>query len=177
LLSQNPAVERALRQELSSVLGTRLPNGSDIDQLDLASRIIKESMRLYPPAYALARRAVRDTTIGPYKVPRRSEVVIWIYFTHRDSRYYPQPEQFRPDRFLPDDEAARPRQAYLPFGLGARACIGRSFAQVEATILLASLLQRFTFRYTAKTPPRMRARITLTPAGGLVLVPHAVAPA
>lgn len=176
LLSQHPDVERALRQELSSVLGTRLPTGSDVDQLRLASQIIKEAMRLYPPAYALARRAVRDTQIGPYNVPRRSEVVIWIYFTHRDARYFPEPEQFRPERFEPEAEASRPRHAYLPFGLGPRACIGRSFAQVEATILLASLLQRFTFRYDAKKPPRMRARITLTPAGGLVLVPQSIPP-
>jgi cytochrome P450 len=172
LISQSPEVERKLVEELGRELGDRLPRPEDLERLVYTDRVVKEAMRLYPPAFVLARRAARDTTIGPYAVPRGSEVVVWTYFTHRDPRYYPEPEAFRPERFEEAEEARRPKQAYLPFGAGPRACIGRAFAQSEATILLACLYQRFVFQYPKKTPPRMRPRITLTPAGGLRMVPR-----
>jgi len=167
LISQSPEVERALQSEVDRVLGDRLPGPGDIERLTYTEQVVKESMRLYPPAFVLARRAARDTTIGPYRVPRGSEVIVWTYFTHRDARYYPEPEAFRPERFTPEAEASRPRQAYLPFGAGPRACIGRAFAMAEATLVLASLAQRFSFRYPGSKPPRPRPRITLGPQGGL----------
>lgn len=173
LLSQNRGAEQALLDELRGTLGDRLPQPEDMDRLGYTSRVVKEAMRLYPPAFVLARRAGRDTTIGRYVVPRGSEVVVWIYFTHRDPRYYPDPEAFRPERFEAAAEAARPKQSYLPFGAGPRACIGRAFAAAEATLLLACLYQRFTFRYAQAAPPKPRARITLAPAGGLKMIPQA----
>lgn len=172
LVSRHPEVERALTEELDRVLGGRLPGPEDIDKLGLADRIIKESMRLYPPAYVLARRAARETRIGQYTVPRGSEVVVWIYFTHRDPRYFPDPEAFKPERFEEAEEARRPRQAYVPFGAGPRACIGRAFAQIEATVLLACLYQRFVFRPADGKPVKARPRITLSPAGGLPMIPR-----
>lgn len=173
LLSQNQPAEQALLDELRGTLGDRLPQPEDMEKLAYASRVVKEAMRLYPPAFVLARRAARETTIGRYVVPRGSEVVVWLYFTHRDPRYYPDPESFRPERFEAEAEAARPKQSYLPFGAGPRACIGRAFAQAEATLLLACLYQRFTFRYAQAVPPKPRARITLAPAGGLKMIPRA----
>jgi cytochrome P450 len=173
LLSQNRGAEQALLDELRGTLGDRLPQPEDMDRLGCTSRVVKEAMRLYPPAFVLARRAGRDTTIGRYVVPRGSEVVVWIYFTHRDPRYYPDPEAFRPERFEAAAEAARPKQSYLPFGAGPRACIGRAVAAAEATLLLACLYQRFTFRYAQAAPPKPRARITLAPAGGLKMIPQA----
>ena len=102
-------------------------------------------MRLFPPAYTLARRAEESATIGGYPVPAGSEVVIWTFMTHRDARWYPNPHAFEPDRFAPAAVAARPRCAYLPFGAGARACIGKVFAMIEGQLLLATLARRFTF--------------------------------
>ncbi|NUP06067.1 MAG: cytochrome P450 [Polyangiaceae bacterium] len=169
LIARSPEVERKLRQELDNVLGSRLPTAADVDKLVYTDRIVKEAMRLYPPAYVLARRAGRDATIGPYSVSHGSEVVIWTYFTHRDPRFYPEPTAFRPDRFAPEAEERRPKQSYLPFGAGPRACIGRAFASVEAVVALASLYQRFSFRHEERELPKARPRITLSPSSKLRL--------
>ena len=167
LVSRAPDVERRLVEEIGRVLGGGPPTAANVGQLVYTERVVKEAMRMYPPAYLLARRAGRDATIGDFSVPRGSEVVVWTYFTHHDPRFYPEPFEFRPDRFTPEEEAKRPKQAYLPFGAGPRACIGRSFAMVEATAVLASLYQRLSFRYEAPRPPKPQPRITLSPAGGM----------
>lgn len=167
LLSQAPDVERELVREIDDVLGGAPPTAENVGRLEYTERVVKEAMRMYPPAYVLARRAGRDATIGPWEVPRGSEVVVWTYFTHHDPRYYPEPDVFRPARFTPEEEARRPKQAYLPFGAGPRACIGRSFAMVEATAVLACLYQRRSFGYESPRPPKPAPRITLSPAGGI----------
>ncbi len=163
LLSRAPEVRERLDQELASLGGAPL----DPDKLPYAEQIVKETMRLYPPAYVLARRAARDTTIGEYRVPAGSEVVVWIYFTHRDPRFYPDPTAFKPERFAPEEESKLPKQAFVPFGAGPRACIGKLFAQVEATVVLAALARDLRFEYLGTHPPKPQPRITLSPAGGL----------
>lgn len=170
-LSQSPQAERALRAEVTAVLGNRRLASADVDRLVYTDKVIKETMRLYPPAYVLARRAAQDTTIGEYTIPAGSEVVIWLYFTQRDERFYPDPERFDPERFTAEEEARRPKQAYLPFGAGPRACIGRAFAGVEATVALAMMYRHYRFLYEGKRPPRARPRITLSPEKGLRLTP------
>jgi len=165
LLSQNPAAEAALHEELA-----RVPDEKNPELLVYTEQIVKEAMRLYPPAYVLARKASRDTKIGRYNVPKGSEVVVWTYFTHRDSRFYPDPTAFKPERFTAVEEAKLPKQAYLPFGAGPRACIGKMFAQVEATVVLAALARTLRFRYAAKKPPKPQPRITLAPAGGMPMI-------
>ncbi len=169
LISQNPDVEAELCREIDDVLAGREPTSTDVDKLVFTEKVVQEAMRLYPPAYVLARRAARDTKLGQYEVPKGSEVVVWLYFTHRDARFYPEPLAFRPHRFDAAEEAKRPKQSYLPFGAGPRACIGRAFAMVEATVVLASLYQKSVYRYRGQRPPRMRPRITLTPADGMPL--------
>lgn len=142
-LSRTPAAERALHEELDGVLGDRdAVTFDDLERLPYTEQVMLEAMRLYPPVYAIARRAHEDTEIGGYRVPRGSEVMIWVYWTHRDARFYPEPEVFRPERFEKDKVAALPKHAYLPFGAGPRACIGRSFAMVEARLILATLARR-----------------------------------
>jgi cytochrome P450 len=121
-------------------------------------------MRLYPPAFAVARRASEDTEIGGYPVAAGSEVVVWIYWTHRDRRWYPEPEAFRPGRFAPDAQAALPRLAYLPFGGGPRACIGSGFAMLEAQLILATLAQRFRLRVAPGASAKIKPRVTLAPS-------------
>jgi cytochrome P450 len=112
----------------------------------------------------LARRAHEDTRIGEYSVPRGAEVVLWIYHSHHDPRWFPEPHAFRPERFARDAEAKLPKLAYIPFGAGARACIGKVFAMIEGQILLATLAQRFRFELVAGTRVSLRPRVTLAPS-------------
>jgi cytochrome P450 len=167
LLSQNPAVEADLHREIEGALGGHEPTPDDLPRLPLSERVINEAMRLYPPAFTVARRAQEDTEIGGYPVPRGSEVMLWIYMTHHDSRWYPEPEAFRPDRFLPEEEAKRPKLAYLPFGAGPRICIGKAFAMLEARLILTSLIGRFHFTLEPNQRVEPVPRITLGPKGGV----------
>jgi cytochrome P450 len=100
-------------------------------------------------------------------VPKGSEVVIWLYCTHHDPRWYPDPQAFQPERFSAAREAERPKYAYLPFGAGQRACIGQMFATIEAQLILATLLPRLRFEYTARRAPGLRLGVTLAPRNGM----------
>lgn len=166
LLAQHPEVARALHTELDQALPAgRAPTHEDLERLPYTSAVLKESMRLFPPAYTLARRAITDTAIGPYRVPSGSEVVVWLYMTHHDARWFPEPERFDPERFSREAEAKLPRLAYLPFGAGGRACIGRAFAMMEATLLLATLARARVVALASVRPVRPKLRITMFPKG------------
>ncbi len=167
LLSQHPAVLARLRAEHERVLGGRVPRYDDVPSLMYTERVLKEALRLYPPAFVLPRNACEDTTIGPWKVPKGSEIGIWIYFTHRDPRWFPDPERFLPERFEPEHEIGRPKFAYLPFGAGQRACIGQLFAMLEAQLILATLVPRLDFEFAGKSAPRPATSLTLAPRGGM----------
>ena len=167
LLSQNPRAEKALHDELDAVLGGRLPEPGDLDSLPYTEQVIQEAMRLYPPAYAIPRKAHAEASIGEYAVAPGSEVIIWIYMTHRDARFYPDPEKFEPERFAPDRRAELPKLAYLPFGAGARACIGKIFAMVEAKVIVATLAQRFSPRLAPGQRVGVKPRVTLLPKYGM----------
>jgi cytochrome P450 len=167
LLSGNPRAATALREEVDGVLGDRAPTVDDLEALPWTEQVIKESMRLYPPVYMVARRAAEDTEIGEYRVPAGSEVVCWIYMTHRDSRWYPWPNLFRPERFAADEVAKLPKMAYLPFGGGPRACIGAQFALMEARLILATLVQRWDFDAVPGHRVVPKLRITMHPENGV----------
>lgn len=166
LLARNPREEQRLADEVRTVIGDRPPSLDDLERLPRTKQVIEESMRLYPPAYLLARRASEDAEIGGYLIPRGSEVIGWTYMTHRDSRWFPDPLSFRPERFSPEGEASMKPFSFLPFGAGPRACIGKSFAMVEAQLLLASLIQRFRFELLPQKV-ELSPRITLHPKRGL----------
>jgi cytochrome P450 len=166
-LSQAPEAERALHEELDRVLEGRPPSPADLERLPYIEQVLLEAMRLYPPVYAVGRRAREDTEIGGYAVPRGSEVMVWLYMTHHDPRYYPEPEAFRPERFEKERAAALPKMAYLPFGGGPRACIGKAFAMMEGRLILATLAQRFRLALAPGQRVRARARITLTAKDGM----------
>jgi cytochrome P450 len=123
---------------------------------------IMEGMRLYPPAYNLERLAESDVTLSGYRLPAGTKVVLSPWVTHRHPDFWPEPERFRPDRFLGRQE--RPRYAYFPFGGGPRSCIGEHLAMLESTVLLSALLARFRVRALDERP-RMTPMITLRPAG------------
>jgi cytochrome P450 len=148
LLSQYPAVEARLHEEVDRVLGMgtdgRLPTLDDLPRLPYTEMVVKETLRLYPPAWGLAsRQAAGDTEIGGYSLPKDSLIFISPYVVHRLPHYYPDPERFDPERFTPEREKELPRYAYIPFGAGPHVCIGNGFAMMEAQLLLATIAQRY----------------------------------
>jgi cytochrome P450 len=132
-----------------------------------ALQVMKESMRLYPPAFVMARSALRDTSIGGFQI-RKDEIVLiapWLF--HRDPRLFDDPRRFDPDRFLPDREAALPRFAYMPFGGGRRICIGNQFALMEGQIILSTIAPHVSMELVSRRPIELQPFITLRPKGGV----------
>jgi cytochrome P450 len=146
LLGQNPEVEQKLHGELDRVLDGRVPVFADLPALGYTERVIKESLRLYPPAWGLARTVIKEFELGGYRIPAGANVVMSTWVMHHNSRYFPEPEKFEPDRWLPERAQKLPKFAYFPFGGGPRQCIGASFALMEATLLLATIAQKYQFR-------------------------------
>jgi len=173
LLAKSPAAERALHDELDRVLEGRLPTYDDLPRLPYTEQVVKESMRLFPPVYLIARRAAEEVEIGEYTVPAGSELVLWVYMTHHDARWFPEPEVFRPERFAGDAEAKLPKNAYVPFGAGPRTCIGKSFAMIEARLLLATIAQRFRLELVPGQRVEPKPRVTLNPKHGVRMVARA----
>lgn len=164
LARHEDAMERA-QAEVEAAFGAEAPTLGTIRRLSYLDRVIKETLRLYPPIHLGSRIAATDVMFHEYRIPAGTRVVYSIYLTHRDERYWPAPHVFDPDRFAPEKAGQRPAYAFVPFGAGPRNCLGAAFAQVEAKVALARLLQRFTFRAVGRdTHPRMRA--TLEPSSG-----------
>ena len=143
LLSAHPLAAARLHDELERVLAGRAPEPRDYAQLPYTRRVITESMRLFPPAWIIGRRAISDYRIADYEVPPRAMVFMSPYVIQRDARFYPAPEQFEPDRWTSEFEAALPKFAFFPFGGGARQCIGEQFAWMEGVLVLASIASRW----------------------------------
>jgi cytochrome P450 len=168
LLSQHPEIEAKLHQEIDEVLNGRLPTLSDLPNLPYAEMILKESMRLYPPAWTLStRQATEDTTIGRYPFPKDRLVFVAPYVVHRRPEFFPDPERFDPERFTPENEKKLPRYAYMPFGAGPRVCIGNSFAMMEAQLILATIAQRCRLELDPEQVVEINPLITLSPKHGL----------
>ena len=145
LLSRHPHVESRLHAELDEFVD-KPPGPADLPRLKYADAVITETLRLYPTAWVIAREALRDTTIGGQRVPKGTSVLIIGWAMHRDPRFFEDPDDFRPERWLSGLAERLPRLAYLPFGGGQRVCIGSSFAQMEGTLVLSTLAQRFSLR-------------------------------
>ncbi|MDP9380731.1 MAG: cytochrome P450 [Chloroflexota bacterium] len=167
LLSQHPEVEMALHDELDTVLGGRLPTSSDVPSLPYTRMVLSESMRLYPPAWGVGRRAMEEYEVGGYRLPAGTVVVMSQWVTHRDPRWYPEPEKFDPARWTPEEEARRPRYSYFPFGGGPRQCIGEGFAWMEGVLLLATLAQQWKLRLAPAHKVETQPLITLRPKYGM----------
>jgi cytochrome P450 len=146
LLCQHPETYTKLQQEVDRVLQGRTPTYADLVRLPSCLQVFKESMRIFPPAFAFFRQALRDVEIDGYLVPKGRLAFIVPYTLHRRPDYFPEPEKFDPERFTPEREKQLPRNAFLPFGTGSRICIGKHFALMEGPLLLATLAQRVTFR-------------------------------
>lgn len=170
LLSQNPAAEARFHQELDEVLGGATPAPEDFPRLPYTRMVLSESMRLYPPAWSLGRRALQDLTLGGYDVQAGDRVLLSQFITHRDARWWPEPERFDPERFAPLAVAQRHRHAYFPFGGGPRVCIGEGFAWMEGVLLLATLGQRWRPRLAPDAQVALQPLITLRPRHGMAMV-------
>ncbi|HUZ94337.1 MAG TPA: cytochrome P450 [Edaphobacter sp.] len=171
LLSQNPEAELKLHAELDAVLGTgseaRLPNLADYPNLRYTEQVFAESMRLYPPAWAMGRMSTKPVTLGPYRIPPGAHFFFSQYVMHRSAEYFPDPLRFDPERHTPANKADRPRFAYFPFGGGGRQCIGEGFAWMEGVLAIATISQRWRLKYEGTAPPGVQAKITLRPNGPL----------
>ncbi len=170
LLAQHPEIEARLHAEVDSVLretngDVRVPTPDDLPRLEYARRIIAEAMRLYPPIWAVGRRALTDVQIGGYPLPAGALVLISQYVVHHDARWWPDPERFDPDRWLPEVADSRPKFSFFPFGGGTRICLGEQFAWMETTLVLAVLASRWRLRRASNHPVGIRPAVTLRPDG------------
>ncbi len=173
LLAQNPEVEAKLHEELDSVLEGKPPTLADLERLPYTEWVIKESMRLYPPAWIIGREAIEDVQIGDYFMPKGTQVNCVFYFAHHDPRWWDAPQQFRPERFSPENEENINKHAYTPFGGGPRVCIGNSFALMEARLLLATIAQRYRLSLSPGQVVEINPKITVNPKNGLPMTLHA----
>ena len=167
LLAENPEANERLCAELDRVLGGRAPTISDLTVLPYAEGVIKESMRLYPPAWGVGRTVAKEFELNGYCIPAGANVVMSQWVQHRDARFFPNPERFDPGRWRTETSRNLPRFAYFPFGAGPRQCIGASFAMMESVILLATMAQRFQPCAVPGHPVETLPSITLRPKRGV----------
>ncbi len=172
LLCQNPRVQAKLILELEAVLGNRLPNIEDMNHLRYTQQVIKESLRLYPPVYAIPRCPIRDCEIGGYTFPAGCFMVVSPWVMQRSSNYFANPEQFQPERWENNLEKELPKGVYFPFGDGPRICIGKGFAMMEATLILATIVQKFKLELLSEPPIVPFPSITLRPKYGIKVLIH-----
>lgn len=173
LLSQHPEVEAKLHQELDSVLAGRTPTFEDLPNLRYTEMIFAEAMRLYPPAWAIGRLSKQPFEIGGVDVPAKTICIVSPFVTHRDAKYYPDPERFDPERWTPEAREARPKFAYFPFGGGARVCIGERFAWMEGALLIATIGRKWRLRLVPNHRVEMQPLITLRTKYGMRMVAEA----
>ncbi|MGZ4122691.1 MAG: cytochrome P450 [Tumebacillaceae bacterium] len=153
LLSQHPEVEAQFHNELDTVLGDRSPTFADVPNLTYTQLILQETLRLYPPAWMILREAREDVEIEGYTFPKNASMIICVYTVHRNPHYFPDPDAFKPERFASEEIKAIPKYVYFPFGGGSRACIGSNFAMMEATLILATIAQKYRLRLADKHHP------------------------
>jgi cytochrome P450 len=170
LLAKDQATQERVAHEVAVVAGTRTIGAEEIDKLSFCRQVLQEAMRLFPPAPAVSRFAKTAVTLGGRPIAPGSRVHIPIYALHRNTRLWQSPNAFDPDRFAPELAKTYSRYAFLPFGGGPRICIGASFAMLEATAILATLVRAFRFHPVAGHKPKPVARVTLRPKGGMPLM-------
>jgi cytochrome P450 len=170
LLSGAPEVEARLHDEVDRVLGGRPPTMADIPNLAVTEQVVTESMRLYPPAWIIGRRAVEAYRVGDYTLPPRTLVMVSPYVSHRDARFFPEPDRFMPGRWTPEFRQTLPPFAYFPFGGGTRRCIGEAFAWMELILVTATIAQQWRLRVVPGHPVVPQPLVTLRLKHGLKVV-------
>ncbi len=172
LLAQNPAVEAKLHAELDRVLAGRAPTLDDLPRLPFTRQVVDETLRMYPPAFAITRASLGPDVIGGYRLPAKASLTLLTWNAHYDLRFWDNPDRFDPERFTPERSANRPAFAYLPFGAGPRQCIGNIFALSEAQLVLAGLAQRYQLRLTPGHPVQPHPLFVLRTSHGLPVTTH-----
>ncbi len=172
LLSQHPEAEAKLHAELDEVLGDRDPTMADLPRLAYTEKVIHESLRLYPPAWMIGRRAVAACQLGGYDIPARAIVLMSQFILHRDARYFPDPLRFAPERWTAEFKAALPRYAFFAFGGGPRQCIGEGFAWMEASLLLATIARQWKLELIPGFEVVPQPLVTLRLQNGLRMTAH-----
>ena len=171
LLAQRPAAEQRMHEESKAVLdGREAFTAADLDRLAYTRMVMQEGLRLYPPGWFIGRQAQSDVKLGRYTVPRGAVVMMSQYVTHRDARFFPEPDQFKPERWEGDLEDRLPRGAYFPFSAGDRHCIGEGFAWQEALLILATLAERWKFELVPGQDIRPKPSVTLRPDGPIRMI-------
>jgi cytochrome P450 len=170
LLARHPQIQEALHDEAASLLSGRAPAAEDLPKLPLATAVLQEALRLYPPAPGLARSAVEPDEIQGRPIPARAILMPSQWVIHRHPDYWDEPDHFHPERFLPGQDRERPKFAYFPFGGGPRGCIGNTFALIEGALILAGLAQRFVFRPADDREVELDTTFVLRPKGAVNLV-------
>lgn len=177
LLAGHSDIESRLHDELDTVLAGRLPTFDDFPRLRFTEMVIMEAMRLYPPAWIMGRRALKDYEVGGYGIPAHAIAIMSQFVMHHDARYFTDPFRFDPDRWTPEARASRPQFSYFPFGGGPRRCIGEGFAWMEGIMVLATLAQTWRLHRSAGKPPELQPLITLRPRNGMEMTLEKRAPA
>lgn len=167
LLSQNPGTADKIRAEANEICGDKEPTWDQVAQLSYTRQVIQETMRLYPPIWALIRVAAGDDVIDGHEIHKGDKVVMCTYLIHHSPKYWNNPEEFQPERFSPERMKKRIKYSYLPFSAGKRACIGGALSQIENMLALVTLLRRFDPEYVGEVPAKIQSTITLCPKGGL----------
>jgi enediyne biosynthesis protein E7 len=167
LVSGQPAVEAALRKEAVDVLGDRMPVVEDLARLPYTTMVIQEAMRLYPPVWGLTRKAVNADEIDGYAIPAGADVMICTYTLHRHPGFWPDPDEFRPERFAPSAPPPAHRYAYIPFGAGPRVCVGSHLGMMEAVLVTAMMARGFRFEMQGPARRETEPNLSLRMRGGL----------
>ena len=163
LLSQNPEAATRMAAEIDEVLGQRAATLEDYPRLKYTEMVFAESMRLYPPAWAMGRQSTKPVTLGEFRIPPGAHFFFSQYVMHRSAEYWDHPNVFRPERFTDEAKSNRPRFIYFPFGGGRRQCIGEGFAWMEGVLALATITQKWRLEFVPAFPIEAQAKITLRP--------------
>ncbi|EEF61027.1 cytochrome P450 [Pedosphaera parvula] len=170
LLARHPEIQARVLKEIETVLGRRLPTMADLPSFKYTEMVLAEAFRIFPPAWILARRVLKEDNLpSGLTLPEGSEVILVQFVCHRNERYFPDPEQFNPERFNPEVKKEWPQFAYFPFGAGPRFCIGESFARMEAILLITTILQQFNLELVPGQDIVPEPLITLRPRNGILL--------
>jgi cytochrome P450 len=170
LLSENPVAAERMSREIDDTLQGRLPTIEDLSRLRYTEMVLAESMRLYPPAWAMGRQSTQIVELGKYRLPAGTYFFFSQYILQRSEEFYPEPLRFDPERFTPEQKAVRPRFAYFPFGGGSRQCIGEAFAWMEGVLILATLAQRWSFHMVPGQMVDVQPKITLRPKYPMMMI-------
>jgi len=172
LMAKHPEVKKKLDAELQSVCKDRSPGLDDLHQLPYLDMVVKECMRILPSVWCFMRSPTEDVRLGPYEVKAGDIVFISTYVTQHDGRYFEDPEEFRPERFSVENEKKLPKGAYVPFAAGPRICLGKTFAMMEARLILGTICQHADVELDPNHKLELLPQLSLHPVGGLRLKVH-----